>query len=88
MGRDNLRSQCLPLGRRSVAHWSYQTLMESRVTYLRTRTTSTPLLGRLNLLGADAAKLTVPTGAIAGSHPSKFQLASGHSPAEGARCLP
>lgn len=41
-----------------------QTFIESRLTYLRFRTTSPPLVGRIRLLGTDAAKVAVPTGAI------------------------
>jgi hypothetical protein len=47
-----------------LKRWSYHSFVEGRVTYLRTRMTSTPLVGRFNLLGADAAKVAVPTGAI------------------------
>lgn len=44
--------------------WSYQTFVEGRVTYLHAFTTSTPLVGSLKILGADAAKVAVLTGAI------------------------
>ncbi len=47
-----------------LAGWSYQTFVESQVTDLRTRTTWTPRVCRLELLGANAAKVAVPTGAI------------------------
>ena len=50
--------------RHAVCTWSYQTFVEGRVTRLRTRTTSTPHVGRLKLLGADAAKAAMPTGTI------------------------
>ncbi len=44
--------------------WSYQNFVVSRLTYSRTSKTSTPLVGCLELLGADAAEVAVPSGAI------------------------
>ena len=52
------------LGGFGSERWSSQAFVESRVTSLRTRTTSTALVSRLMLLGADATKAVVPTGVI------------------------
>ena len=54
----------MKLGGFGSERWSSQAFVESRVTSLRTRTTSTALVSRLMLLGADATKAVVPTGVI------------------------